>query len=62
MEGLFTAGAVGLIFAKNATISGTRAAVAKRKRALPRSMTAAALVEISGGARRFKRWMPRRWR
>ena len=49
IEGLFTAGAVGLIFAKNATISGAGGGC-QAETGVAASMTAAALVEISGGA------------
>ena len=49
VEGLFTAGAIGLIFAKNATISGAGGGC-QAETGVAASMTAAALVEISGGA------------
>ena len=49
IEGLFTAGAIGLIFAKNATISGAGGGC-QAETGVAASMTAAALVEISGGA------------
>ena len=49
IEGLFTAGAVGLLFAKNATISGAGGGC-QAETGVAASMTAAALVEISGGA------------
>ncbi len=49
VEGLFTAGAVGLLFAKNATISGAGGGC-QAETGVAASMTAAALVEISGGA------------
>lgn len=49
IEGLFTAGAVGLLFAKNATISGAGGGC-QAETGVAAAMTAAALVEISGGA------------
>jgi len=49
VEGLFTAGAVGLLFAKNATISGAGGGC-QAETGVAACMTAAALVEISGGA------------
>lgn len=49
IEGLFTAGAIGFIFAKNATISGAGGGC-QAETGVAASMTAAALVEISGGA------------
>ncbi|MCE5189334.1 MAG: L-serine ammonia-lyase, iron-sulfur-dependent, subunit alpha [Eubacteriales bacterium] len=49
VEGLFTAGAIGLLFAKNATISGAGGGC-QAETGVAASMTAAALVEISGGA------------
>ena len=49
VEGLFTAGAIGFIFAKNATISGAGGGC-QAETGVAASMTAAALVEISGGA------------
>ncbi len=49
VEGLFTAGAIGLIFAKNATISGAGGGC-QAETGVAAAMTAAALVEISGGA------------
>ncbi len=49
IEGLFTAGAIGLLFAKNATISGAGGGC-QAETGVAASMTAAALVEISGGA------------
>ncbi len=49
VEGLFTAGAVGLLFAKNATISGAGGGC-QAETGVAASMTAAARVEISGGA------------
>ena len=49
VEGLFTAGAIGLIFAKNAAISGAGGGC-QAETGVAASMTAAALVEISGGA------------
>ena len=49
IEGLFTAGAIGLLFAKNATISGAGGGC-QAETGVASAMTAAALVEISGGA------------
>ena len=49
VEGLFTAGAIGLLYAKNATISGAGGGC-QAETGVAASMTAAALVEISGGA------------
>jgi L-serine dehydratase len=49
VEGLFTAGAIGLIFAKNATVSGAGGGC-QAETGVAASMTAAALVELSGGA------------
>ena len=49
IEGLFTAGAVGMIFAKNATISGAGGGC-QAETGVAAAMTAASLVEISGGA------------
>lgn len=49
VEGLFTAGAVGLLFAKNATISGAGGGC-QAETGVAAAMTAAALVEISCGA------------
>lgn len=49
VEGLFTAGAVGMLFAKNATISGAGGGC-QAETGVAAAMTAAALVEISGGA------------
>ncbi len=49
INGLFTAGAVGLIFAKNATISGAGGGC-QAETGVGAAMAAAALVEISGGA------------
>lgn len=48
ISGLFCAGAIGLLFAKNASISGA-AAGCQAETGVAASMTAAALVEISGG-------------
>ncbi|MCR5611502.1 MAG: L-serine ammonia-lyase, iron-sulfur-dependent, subunit alpha [Clostridiales bacterium] len=48
IEGLFSAGAVGMLFAKNASISGA-AAGCQAETGVAAAMTAAALVEISGG-------------
>lgn len=48
IEGLFCAGAIGLLFAKNASISGA-AAGCQAETGVASAMTAAALVEISGG-------------
>lgn len=49
VEGLFTAGAIGLLFAKNATISGAGGGC-QAETGVGAAMAAAALVEISGGA------------
>ena len=49
VEGLFTAGAIGLLYAKNATISGAGGGC-QAETGVAASMTAAALVEVSGGA------------
>ncbi len=49
VEGLFTAGAIGFLYAKNATISGAGGGC-QAETGVAASMTAAALVEISGGA------------
>lgn len=49
VEGLFTAGAIGMLFAKNATISGAGGGC-QAETGVAAAMTAAALVEISGGA------------
>ena len=49
IEGLFCAGAIGLLFAKNASISGA-AAGCQAETGVASAMTAAALVEISGGS------------
>ena len=49
VDGLFTAGAVGMLFAKNATISGAGGGC-QAETGVGAAMTAAALVEISGGA------------
>lgn len=49
INGLFTAGAVGLIFAKNATISGAGGGC-QAETGVGAAMAAAALVEVSGGA------------
>ncbi len=48
VEGLFCAGAIGMLFAKNASISGA-AAGCQAETGVAASMTAAALVELSGG-------------
>ena len=48
VDGLFTAGAIGLLFAENATISGAGGGC-QAETGVAASMTAAALVEISGG-------------
>lgn len=48
IDGLFTAGAIGLLFAKNATISGAGGGC-QAETGVGSAMTAAALVEISGG-------------
>lgn len=49
VDALFTAGAIGLIFAKNATISGAGGGC-QAETGVAAAMAAAALVEISGGA------------
>ena len=49
VHGLFTAGAIGLLFAKNATISGAGGGC-QAETGVAAAMSAAALVEISGGA------------
>lgn len=49
VDGLFTAGAIGLLFAKNATISGAGGGC-QAETGVAAAMTAAALVEIAGGA------------
>ncbi|HWQ05697.1 MAG TPA: L-serine ammonia-lyase, iron-sulfur-dependent, subunit alpha [Feifaniaceae bacterium] len=49
VEGLFTAGAIGFLYAKNATISGAGGGC-QAETGVAASMTAAALVEVSGGA------------
>ena len=49
LDGLFTAGAVGLLFAENATISGAGGGC-QAETGVGAAMAAAALVEISGGA------------
>ncbi len=49
IEGLFTAGAIGMLFAKNATISGADGGC-QAETGVGAAMAAAALVEISGGA------------
>lgn len=48
VEGLFCAGAIGMLFAKNASISGA-AAGCQAETGVAAAMTAAALVELSGG-------------
>ena len=48
IEGLFCAGAIGMLFAKNASISGA-AAGCQAETGVAAAMTAAALVELSGG-------------
>jgi L-serine dehydratase len=48
IHGLFTAGAIGLLFAKNATISGAGGGC-QAETGVAAAMAAAALVEISGG-------------
>lgn len=48
IEGLFSAGAIGMLFAKNASISGA-AAGCQAETGVAAAMTAAALVELSGG-------------
>lgn len=49
VRGLFTAGAIGLLFARNATISGAGGGC-QAETGVGAAMAAAALVEISGGA------------
>lgn len=49
IDGLFTAGAIGFLFAQNATISGAGGGC-QAETGVASAMTAAALVEISGGA------------
>lgn len=49
INGLFTAGAIGLLFAQNATISGAGGGC-QAETGVAAAMAAAALVEISGGA------------
>ena len=48
ISGLFCAGAIGMLFAKNATISGA-AGGCQAETGVAAAMTAAALVELSGG-------------
>lgn len=48
VEGLFCAGAIGMLFAKNATISGAEAGC-QAETGVASAMAAAALVELSGG-------------
>jgi L-serine dehydratase len=48
IEGLFCAGAIGMLFAKNASISGA-AAGCQAETGVASAMAAAALVELSGG-------------
>ncbi|MBO4848900.1 MAG: L-serine ammonia-lyase, iron-sulfur-dependent, subunit alpha [Clostridia bacterium] len=48
VEGLFCAGAIGLLFAKNATISGAEGGC-QAETGVASAMAAAALVELSGG-------------
>lgn len=48
IEGLFTAGAIGMLFAKNATISGADGGC-QAETGVASAMAAGALVEISGG-------------
>ncbi len=48
ISGLFCAGAIGMLFAKNASISGA-AAGCQAETGVAAAMTAAAMVEISGG-------------
>lgn len=48
ISGLFCAGAIGMLFAKNASISGA-AAGCQAETGVAAAMTAAALVEIAGG-------------
>ncbi|MDO4565407.1 MAG: L-serine ammonia-lyase, iron-sulfur-dependent, subunit alpha [Clostridia bacterium] len=49
VRGLFTAGAVGMLFAKNATISGADGGC-QAETGVAAAMAAAALVELSGGS------------
>ena len=49
IHGLFTASAIGILFAKNATISGAGGGC-QAETGVAAAMTAAALVELSGGA------------
>ncbi len=49
IDGLFTAGAIGMLFARNATVSGARGGC-QAETGVASAMAAAALVEISGGA------------
>ncbi len=49
IEGLFTSGAIGYLFARNATISGAGGGC-QAETGVAAAMAAAALVEISGGA------------
>lgn len=49
IDGLFTAGAIGFMFAQNATISGAGGGC-QAETGVASAMTAAALVEISGGS------------
>lgn len=49
IDGLFTAGAIGMLFARNATISGAGGGC-QAETGVGAAMAAAALVEISGGA------------
>lgn len=49
IDGLFTAGGIGLLFAQNATIAGADGGC-QAETGVGAAMTAAALVEISGGA------------
>lgn len=48
IDGLFTAGAIGMLFARNATISGAGGGC-QAETGVGAAMAAAALVEISGG-------------
>lgn len=48
IEGLFCAGAIGMLFAKNATISGAEGGC-QAETGVAAAMAAAALVELSGG-------------
>lgn len=48
IEGLFCAGAIGMLFAKNATISGAEGGC-QAETGVASAMAAAALVELSGG-------------